>query len=407
MIGRKGGCVMVINAGILIDFGNSETRVILLSGSRRFRFNLTNRFAELPVGYKVNNKYGNGKSTVFSIGNTYYANGKIVDQEFPGTVLRPSALESKTEQLVTDLTLNLAFIKALNLLSLVYKVDIKLLEVSFDVSVLLPPLDHEANEPKMIKKLHDLNSISVHVPNVFNKEFKIRNVNVQPEAVAAFFGAFFTERGVTPDPQNDERNLSNGDVLVFNYSNDVILDEVEQNLPYMRGYTICLDIGAGTTDIALFNDGELVENSKDTFKRGGNTIQSIVGLEIRKKYSFTPPSLENVVKTGSFEEGGELTDVTSIVTYAKDQYSKLIMEDIRQYLERMMVGVRNINGLLVAGGGGLATKGNNEENKSPAMSEFIEKYLKDLAPKIKSVHTEDKDLRSLNIDGLLYIHKYA
>lgn len=397
---------MIVNAGLLIDFGNSETRVIVISGNKNYRFNMANKFAELPPGYRVNSKYSNGKSTIFKANDTYFANGQIVDREFNNVCLRPSALQSKTEQIVTELTINLAFIKALTILAQAYNIPVNQLDVTFNVSALLPPLDHEVNEAKLESQIKAVTSVSTLMPQTVEASFKIEDVNIQSEAVAAFFGAFYQEEGVIHNPNNDGKSLSNGDTLVRDNGQHITLVEVENNKKFMQGYTLVLDIGAGTTDVALFQDMELVESSKDTFKSGGNTVQSIVGKEIRKVYGYAPNKLETIIETGLLPEGNDFHDVSDIVTSAKEQYSRVMMEDIRQYLERMTIPMPLVKGLLVAGGGSLASIRDGVV-VSPAMSEVLMKYLKTLAPRLEALDTEGKDLRALNIEGLMVIHKYA
>jgi hypothetical protein len=433
---------MIVKAGLLVDFGNSGTRVYLLTGAHAFRFNMSNKYVDLPAGYKVNSKYANEKSTVFEFNGQYFANGLLVEREFIGKEIRPSALQSKTEQLVTDLTLNLAIIKALNLLALAHNTPVAALDITFNVSVLLPPLDHEVNESKMVDLINKQNHAKTLLPVQIDAKFKIGDVVVHSEAVSAFFGAFYREDGLKVLPQNEGKSLRKGDVLVRDNGNHVSLVDVEKNLKFATGYTLVLDIGAGTTDVALFLDMELVENSKDTFTRGGNTVESVVRNEIKKKFGFVPTNLQRVIAEGILVEGNEEHDVKEIVTLAKEMYSRTTKEDITQYLERMSISMQLVKGLLVAGGGSLATKrfidaeGNfvmvlepvnptdapkisikgqvyndsevpyNEVEVSPAMSEVLMNFLKELAPRMEVLDTEGKDLRGLNIEGLLFLHKY-
>ena len=87
-------------------------------------------------------------------------------------------------------------------------------------------------------------------------------------------------------------------------------------------------------------------------------------------------------------------------------YSKMLMTHIVSYLERMMISLREVKGLLVVGGGSLPSM---KEDKvvSPAMSEVLIKYFKELSPNISLMNTQGKNPRLLNIQGLQYIHKYS
>jgi hypothetical protein len=418
---------MIVKAGLLVDFGNSGTRVFVTSGNNAFRYDMSNKFAELPAGYKVPAKYANEKSTIFEYKGSYFANGLIVEREFTGKEMRPNALQSKTDQLVTDLTLSLAFIKAMSILGLAYNVAPPSLDVSFNVSVLLPPLDQERDESKMLSKISELSVVKTLLPVSMECKFKIGDsVSVHGEAVAAFFGAFYKEEGLKVLPVNEGKSLLKGDVIVRDNGQHVSLVEVEGNKKFTQGYTLVLDIGAGTTDVALFLDMELVDMSKETFKRGGNNVESIVRNELKKKFGFTPPSMQRVIASGILNEGVDSHDVSEIVTLAKEVYSRQTKEDIVQYLEFINIDMPVIKGLLVAGGGSLASKRwvdaegteyaedelkdgvvYTEKIVSPAMAEVLINYLKELAPRMEPLDTEGKDLRALNIEGLLYLHKYV
>lgn len=426
---------MIVKAGLLIDLGNSETRVVVISGKNAYRFNMSNNFAELPGGYRIPRSYNNDKSTIFEINGTYFANGLIVEREFVGKSMRPSALQYKADQLVTDLTLNLAIIKAMGILGKAYNVLPTNLDVTFNVSVLLPPLDHEVNEERMADKIRSLSTVSTLIPSQATYNFKVsENVNVFSEAVAAFFGAYFKEDGLKELPESMVAPFLQEGVRVRDNGDHIQLVEVDENKKFATGYVLVLDIGAGTTDVALFKDMELVEMSKETFKRGGNTVASIVLNEIKKKYGFTPTDMQRVISTGILDEGEYKHDVSDIVTMAKEIYSKQTRSDLVPYLERMSLDMPVVKGLLVAGGGSLAstrkvaTVEHTEEGikygpevteaqvangaeyqevtVSPAMSDILVGFLKELAPRIEVMNTEGKDLRELNIEGLILLHKY-
>src|SRR5690606_27674610 len=100
----------------------------------------------------------------------------------------PTSLQSKTTQLVTDLTLNLVFAKALEILSQSTNTPVANLDVTFNLSALLPPLDHEVHESAMEQKLQAMNNVSTLTPLQMDVKFRINEVNIYSEAVAAFFG---------------------------------------------------------------------------------------------------------------------------------------------------------------------------------------------------------------------------
>ena len=101
-----------------------------------------------------------------------------------------------------------------------------------------------------------------------------------------------------------------------------------------------------------------------------------------------------------------MIDVSHLVTSAKDMYSKLLMTHIQSYLERMSISMREVKGILVIGGGSLPSTRDGKV-VSPAMSDVLISYFKNLSPNISLMNTDGKNPRLLNIEGLQYVHKYS
>lgn len=372
---------MKVNAGILIDFGNSETRMSLLVNNKVQTTVLSNRFAALTPGYNVPAEYNNDKSNIFCVNGCYYANGALADREFSGQLIRPSSMQKKSEQLVTEVSLNLVLITALSQLASGSGLTVSDIEPTFNISVLLPPMEHDTDIDTIKELISNVKYVQSYLPVEFNCPIKIDKINVLPEGVAAFFGVYYTEK-------------------------DGELIEVFENLTYSEGNVMILDIGAGTTDVVMIKDTELVLDSKDTFNIGGNTVEAQLKKLIRLKYGYAPTDISSVVESGYLMDGSAQHDVSELVTSAKDTYSKMLMTHIRSYLERMMIGMREVKGILVAGGGSLPSTRDGKV-VSPAMSEVLIEYFKELSPNISLMNTDGKNPRLLNIQGLQYIHKYS
>lgn len=372
---------MKIKAGLLIDLGNSETRMKLLVGGNEKNITLSNRFVELPAQYTIPKEYQNNKTSIICVKGSYYAHGALAEREFSDKLIRPSSVEYKTEQLVTELSLTMVFLNAFIHLSEARGLPISELDVSFNVSILLPPLEHDVATKEMKEIVKSVRYIKSLLPLDIEKEVVVENVNVLPEGVTAFMGVYYGE--------------DNGNLV-----------EVEENQEYSTGYVLVLDIGAGTTDVVLIRDTELVLNSKDSFNKGGNTVESNLRTEIRRKYKYAPQNMTEVVSTGLLQEGTVVHDVADLVTLSKEAYSKILIPDLMGYLERMSISLKEVKAVLVVGGGSLPSI---REGKvvSPAMSDVLIKYLKNLAPNLQVMSTSTLSPRMLNIEGLKFIHKYA
>ena len=109
----------VIEANIIIDMGNSETRVLVQSGIGRkglIRQRLTtvsNLFSQIAPDYEVPDNYTEEDTVVFQTPDgELYANGLLVEREFSMSALRPTALDPKPTSKVTMLTVHRAFFEA-------------------------------------------------------------------------------------------------------------------------------------------------------------------------------------------------------------------------------------------------------------------------------------------------------
>lgn len=372
---------MKVKADLVIDLGNSETRMTLIAGKKDTTITLSNRFAVLPALYTIPKEYKNGKTNIICVNSAYYANGALADREFLDELIRPTAVEKKTEQLVTELSLNLIFVKALTLLAEGRAVPISEINASFNVSILLPPLEHDVKLEEMVNILKGIKEVNAILPVELKNTIEISNVQVIPEGLAAFFGVNYEEI-------------------------DGELVEVEENKKFSSGYVLIIDIGAGTTDILLIRDNELVLNSKNTFDKGGNTVESNLRLALKKQYGFAPKNLTDVVKTCILPEGLTMHHVENLVTAAKDAYAKVLVTELRDYFEGMAISLKEIGGVLVVGGGSLQSVRDGVV-VSPAMSEVLITYLQNLATNITVMEIKEKNPRLLNIEGLKYIHKFS
>lgn len=371
---------MKVNAGILIDFGNSETRLTMLVNGKSKTMALSNRFVALAPGYGVPIEYNNEKTHVFCVDDVFYANGALADREFAGQLIRPSSMQLKSEQEVTKLSLHLAYIVALSELAKGSGLALSELEPVFNVSVLLPPMEHETQIEKMKELIKSVTMVSSYIPQDFKTEITLGDIKILPEGVAAFFGVYYQEM-------------------------DNALVEVYENLQYSTGNVLILDIGAGTTDVVMIRDTELVLDSKDTFNLGGNTVEAQLRKLIRQKYGYTPNDVSKIVETGELLDGSIVRDVSDLVTASKDMYSKMLITHITSYLERMMISIREVKGILVCGGGSLPSI-KDDKIVSPAMSDVLIRYFQELSPNISLMNVKSNP-RLLNIQGLQYIHKYS
>lgn len=382
---KRRGKIMELNVGLLIDFGNSQTRATLIKRGESKLYTFDNKFVELPQGYVVPEEYANEKSTIFSSGGVYFANGQIVDREFLGLDEKPSALESKSAQLVTELSARLVIMKMIEALSKEYSTNIENMKITFNIAILLPALEHatlkDDAEKSLVAKIKKITQVQSFAPYNYTCDFTIEKVVAHPEGLTAYFDAFYTK-------------------------SDTGIIEVPENKEFEHGYNLVLDIGAGTTDIVLILDNEMVLASKETFAIGGNFVSSKVERLIIEKFKFKPTKIEEVVRTCVLREGTTVHLVEDLVNKAKHDYSVTLVKDIKTYLERMNIAMPNVSSVLIVGGGALPAIRDGVE-VSPPMAKVAHQYLQKLAPKLKVMHTGDRNLREMNIRGLELLFLYS
>lgn len=378
---------MKLTVGLTIDFGNSESRFKVIVGNHEKLFRHSNRFAKLPTGYEIPKAYVTEENTVFTLEGENYANGLLADREFSYISERPYAFEAKSKQRTTEYTLNLVIARTLMYLEEIYNIDANELDVTFNVSVVVPPLEVASRLNEMKELIRKVDKVRVLVPKFIQVPVKIGAVEVFPEGVSAFFGAFFNESG------------------------NQLVEEVK-NKEFETGYVLVVDIGAGTTDLALIQDSTLVENSMDTFQLGGNAVQSRIEKEIKLKYNGHKPTQKeyiDLITTGYMALGGDKIDVLEIINKAKEECAKDLIGQLGRYFEGLGVGLGSLKGLLVIGGGSLSIEGEIggiRQVVSPPMSQLLQEFMGRLNGRTKLMYIGDKNPRLLNIEGLTYMHKH-
>lgn len=364
------------NVRVLADLGNSETRAYIIVNGKAKEIKLSNRFAVMEENAKVQPEYNNVNSTVFMFNDDYIANGEIVDMEYISSCMRPVAFKRKTDQIVSLYSLNLILIKAVNMVSGQLGVRPIDVEWHFNISVLIPPTEHDLMREKMEKQVRKINSLTACTPVTYkNLPISLDGVKVMPESLVAFTSAMFRE------------NI------------DGKLEVVNENKKFQKGYIFIMDIGAGTTDVAMVKNSKFMLSTKQSFDKGGNRVENDCKRLIFAEYGFTPSDMSSVITKGILEDGNEVHDVSKLLDKAKDMYAKNIMNDIRSYLENLAIPVREIRGLLLVGGGTMSTMRDGVEVSKPMSAPILELF-KDLSPSIELVSLNGISPREANIEGL-------
>ena len=352
---------------LVIDLGNSETRVMTISGrdSRgKSKNNLTvmdNRYAPVPkekLGIFLSEEgYNGSNSSLFSLGNDiYYCNGLLCNNEMNETSIKPSALEKKYDALTTKLAIVNAFRQGFIDTAKLAGVSLRDINIDWDLYLLLPPGDLNSGAKKLAELAKSISSISFLIPKL-EKPVRIKTVKIFPEGLCAFFGVIFESKEVIrPD---------------YRY----LVDPLKS--------TVIFDIGAGTSDILLAKGGQIVQNSRYSREIGGNNVHRRVQRDLKDRGISLPDSvIRKGVTDGYIMSGSRRIDITNEIESAKSAVSFQLVDSVQEFLESAMISVRTISNILVCGGG--AEMSTTNPNIKP-ISDYIVSYMKRIAPDINTV----------------------
>lgn len=354
----------IVDANVVIDMGNSETRVLVQSGIGRSGLikqqltTVSNIFSQISPDYEVPENYSEEDTVVFETADgEFYANGLLVEREFSMSALRPTALDPKPTSKVTMLTIQRAFLEGYRLLSNMYRCSLKSLDVTWNVTFLLPPNDIATGAKTLYGRIKELEEINFILPN-FSTELKINSIKAYPEGFAAYIGTVM-RRGR-------------------------IISDTHKHL--LSSKTLVVDIGAGTTDFFVIEGMETIDSTRLTLPYGGNNIIARVKQALLSKNIQLPnKEIEKGVIEGKIKDGRNVINLAKSLAIFKTEVANTLIDGLTSYLEGNGYPVRSIENLLVVGGGSLASQVEGVES----LSTYLVDRLKDFAPNIELVTFQD------------------
>lgn len=371
---RKGTKVISTKANLVIDLGNSETRVLtqtLVNGSlKQTLVQLPNRFAQLltpleSVGenYLTENEDGSHRSFFFNSQGQTYAVGEYADVELMDRLIRPTSLDKKYNAITTDWMLQMAFLAGYEALAKIRRDPIDELDVEWNVVALMPPADVEYGKEMLESKIRNTEEIDFAYPSVHQK-VNVDSVLILPEGFTAFLGVLFDRKGRI---RKNFENLASESTLV-------------------------IDVGAGTSDFLMVRNGEMIKETMDTAPIGGNNVMQLVRRDLRQQgMTFTEAEISEAIRTGFVTEGRSQVPIVDSINKAKQHVARSIISSIRDFLEASPYPPRSVVNLLVVGGGSL----NTVEGAEP-ISKYLVDYFKELSPNVGLVALPSETIK---IDG--------
>lgn len=360
-------------ATILYDMGNSETRVqVLLNKKASDIAVIPNQFAMLPEGYAIPDTYHTDDSRVFATSEGIIATGSLAAREFDAYLLKPTALQPKWESPVTGFTFLAALYKGYELLSDLTGCPVSGLNVTWSVGVLCPPVQMSMKD-KLIDRLSGIKELSTIIPQELTIELNIESIRVFPEGISAFFAVAF----------NEDLTLRSQYKGILESANILVVD-----------------VGAGTTDVAVIDKFRAIEGTLDTYPIGGNNVYQQVGRQLKAEgRNISETALIESTVTGFVTDGSSRIDISDTISRVKEKIANALAGRIRSTFEFSMYDPRSLNYLLIVGGGSI-------EGISTPLGEYVLRAVKSYAPNIAILEIpEGMDVRQLNIQGLTRLAK--
>jgi hypothetical protein len=185
---------------------------------------------------------------------------------------------------------------------------------------------------------------------------------------------------------------------------------------YKAGTVLSVDIGASTTDLALFVDGMFQERSARTYKSGGNTAREYLIDAISAEYDFelTSDAAEKVISTGFLQLGNARISAVRVIRDAKRKLADSLFNQTQQYFRAAGISIQSINAFLVSGGGSLSGGESigdsslvlddpesmcNSSSDRVTVAQLVTDAFRSVCPEIEVIEYAG-DARLANLDGL-------
>ena len=344
---------------LVVDLGNSETRVLTVfgktqTGELRYRLSsLDNRFGPLEDDYVIPEDYTAENTRVFTYDYGRYCIGSLCRREIMAD-MRPTAIEKKYKSDVTKLSMIQAFLQGYIDVSNMMQVPVDRVNVEWDVVVLLPPADVAAGAPLIGKMVRSITNIDFSMPKV-EKNIYVKDVRVMPEGFCAYIGVIYDmRRKVRPE-----------------YSH------------LKKEGTIVFDIGAGTTDICVIEEGKIISATKYTVSLGGNNVhQKVKSMLNASGKTFPEGMVQEGVERGYLKSGNTTYPLTKEISKAKNETARGIVNSVRDFFESSQYPIEKIENMIVCGGGAIDA---HIDGIHP-LGEYLVQYMKRLTENITLVN---------------------
>ena len=414
----------MLKISLCLDLGNSATKAavrVFDTNTNQFiskneLFKLDNRFCKVDTGYVLPPDYpaktgDELDNTVLNVTGSYitstgttrsitgcYVNGYIVENEAAPSyeIIDPDNFDKKQDKESTYLSVRLGVGEVLKRIKAAgYPTN----DLEWSMMVLLPPQDADENTKNLvIRNLVNLGAIDIP-SHAICETVSFTNLGVSAEGQMAFFDLLF----------NDDLKLNLAPCKV----NEAVVSYAELLL---HNTIMVIDIGAGTTDGLIIQNGKINPSSKTTFQNlGGNDIASNVMQLLANKKTLTFAQAQQVVNTGVFKKGIQTFDAVAEVNTAKSNFVNLLNSYLNQIYKQARLRPEDVAAILIVGGGCIKPTNPNILSLGDLLHPLITKRCESTViielPSSLYVSTDSegkqttqrvqKDVRYMNVCGLM------
>lgn len=153
-------------------------------------------------------------------------------------------------------------------------------------------------------------------------------------------------------------------------------------------YSLLVDTGKRSTDMALVVDGDLYNGATSTYDIAGLTLEALIGLEFsRKGKDLSTVDIIEIITTGKYHKD---TDVTDILNKCKENFMKMLHDRMSQLCNAAAGSTKIIDNIVLFG---------RVFNDAPG-SKKMSKILQELMPDVK-IFSQDDGLMNIRGAGSL------
>lgn len=375
-------------AQVTIDLGNSETRIRVSvrqgAGTKPIKrmMILSNRFATISDSYAPSSDYSSETSTIMVmqedetrgiVGGSHIVNGELATKEFYDALGKPTAMEKKYTSQYTKYSIQLAMLFAHRaIMPIIRATSLESMDITWDVVVLLPPGDLEEGRPYIEEMIRGMKQLTYKYPNI-TLPFNVEKVGVFAEGFCSYVGAVF----------EDDFSIRKG------------YEDVAEDT------TIVFDIGAGTTDVLIIQDGKPIRKTLFTVELGGNQVTAKVRLQAKQRLNarISETAIQEAMQTGYVKSGSTRIDISDIIRVEKETFARNIVSEIKEFFEATQFPTNIIGKALICGGGAIDSDMPDVAERTGSMATGIVDFMKKLSPSIQLVPLPVIEMITFNEDG--------